>query len=107
MVYKGLQKKIYPPLCPKIFTPPEQLKQTVHTQPGVAYAELTKQKSYTHTQIENVQNTNQPHRQNSDIHELKNMMKGLFEQMGTMLNLLTIIHLNNGYIPKTHLVERQ
>jgi hypothetical protein len=33
--------------------------------------------------------TNQSHQQTSDIQELKNMTKSLFEQMGTMLNLLT------------------
>jgi hypothetical protein len=32
---------------------------------------------------------NQSHQQTSDIQELKNMMKSLFEQMGTMPNLLT------------------
>jgi hypothetical protein len=32
---------------------------------------------------------NKSHQQTSDIQELKNMMKSLFEQMGTMLNLLT------------------
>jgi hypothetical protein len=50
-----------------------------------------KQNSYTLTQIENLQNTNQSHQQNSDINELKNMMKGLLEQTGTMLNLLTTV----------------
>jgi hypothetical protein len=91
MVYKDLQKKTYPPLSPKIYTPPAELQQTVNTQPGVTYAQVTKQNSYTLTQIENVQYMNQPHQQNSDIHELKNMMKGLFEQMVTMLNVLTAV----------------
>jgi hypothetical protein len=97
MVYKDLQKKTYPPLRPKIYTPPAQLKQTIYTQPGVSYAQVTKQSSYTPTPIENVQNvhnvqyTNQHHQQTSDIQELKHMMKGLFEQMGTMLNLLTTV----------------
>jgi hypothetical protein len=90
MVYKDLQKKTYLPLYPKIYTPPAQLQQTANMQSGVTYAEVTKN-SYTPTQIENVQYTNQPHQQNSDIHELKNLMKGLFEQMGTMLKLLTTV----------------
>jgi hypothetical protein len=88
MVYKDLQKKTYPPLHPKIYTPPAQ---TINMQPGVTYAQATKQNSYTPTQIDDLQYINQPHQQNSDIHELKNMMKGIFEQIGTMLNLLTTL----------------
>jgi hypothetical protein len=38
----------------------------------VIFAQVTNQNFYTPTQIENVQITNQPHQQNSDIHELKN-----------------------------------
>jgi hypothetical protein len=34
-VYKGVQKKTYPPLRLKQYTPPAQIKQTLHTQPGV------------------------------------------------------------------------
>jgi hypothetical protein len=80
MVYKNLQKKAYPPFHPKIYTPPAWLQQTVNTQPGVTHALVTKN-SYTLTQIDN-----------SDIHKLKkNIMKGLFEQMKTMLNLLTTV----------------
>jgi hypothetical protein len=89
-VYKDLQKKPYSPLRPRIYTPWAQLQQTVNTQPGVTYAQATKI-SYTPTQVDGLQYINQPHQQNSDIHELKNMMKGLFEQMGTMLNLLTTV----------------
>jgi hypothetical protein len=88
MVYNDFKKKTYPPLHPKIYTPPAQLQQTIKTQPGVTYAQATKT-SYTPTQIDDIQYINQPHQQNSNIHELKNMMKGLFEQMGTMLNILT------------------
>jgi hypothetical protein len=42
MVYKDLQKKTYPPLRSKIYTPPTQIKQTLRTQPGVSYAQVTK-----------------------------------------------------------------
>jgi hypothetical protein len=34
-VYKDLQKKTWPPLPLKQYTPPAQIKQTLHTQPGV------------------------------------------------------------------------
>jgi hypothetical protein len=52
MVYKNLQKKTYPPLSLKQYTPPAQIKQTLHTQPGVTYAQITKQNSYAVTNIE-------------------------------------------------------
>jgi hypothetical protein len=68
-VYKDLQKKTYPPLRPKIYTPAAQLQQTVNTQPGVSYAQATKT-SYTPIHIDDVKYINQPHQQNSDIHEL-------------------------------------
>jgi hypothetical protein len=73
----------------KQYTPPEQIKQTLHTQSGVTYAQITKQNSYAATNIEQDQHINQPLQQTSDIQELKNSIKKLFEQMGTMLNLLT------------------
>jgi hypothetical protein len=68
-----------------------QLKQILHTQPGVTYAQNTKQNSYAATNIEQDQHINQSHQQTSDIQNLKNMIKSLFEQMGTMLNLLTSV----------------
>jgi hypothetical protein len=70
---------------------PAQIKQTLHTQPGVTYAQITKQNSYTVTNVQPDQYINQPHQQTSNIQDLKNMMKSLFQQMGTMLNLLTTI----------------
>jgi hypothetical protein len=70
MVYKDLQEKAYPPLYPKFYIPPAQLQQNVNTQPGVTYAQAIKT-SYTPTQVDDVQYINQPHQQNSDIHELK------------------------------------
>jgi hypothetical protein len=51
-VYKDLQKKTYQPLRLKQYTPPAQIKQTLHTQPGVTYAQITKQNSYAATNIE-------------------------------------------------------
>jgi hypothetical protein len=36
----------------KQYTPPAQLKQTSHTQPGVTYAQIAKPNSYAATNIE-------------------------------------------------------
>lgn len=92
LVYKELQKKQFPALRPKQYTPPQQIRQFQQIQPGLTYASATheqKQQVYSPTNIS--QNPNQPHQQSSDMQELKNMMKGLFEQIGTMLNLLTTV----------------
>jgi hypothetical protein len=35
-VYKDLEKKTYPPLRSKIYTPPAQMKQTMSTESGVS-----------------------------------------------------------------------
>jgi hypothetical protein len=80
-----------PPLRLKHYTPPAQFKQTLHTQPGVICAQITKQNSYAATNIEQEQHINQPHQKTSNIQDL-NMMKSIFKQMGTMLNLLTAVH---------------
>jgi hypothetical protein len=71
------------------YTLPAQIKQTFHTQPGVTYAQVTKQNSYAATNIEQDPHINQPHQQTIVIQDLQNIMKSLFEQIGTMLNLLT------------------
>jgi alpha-L-fucosidase len=70
---------------------PAQIKQTLHTQLEVTCAQVTKQNSYAATNIEQDQHINQPLQQTSDIQDLKNMMKSLFEQVGTRLNLLTTV----------------
>jgi hypothetical protein len=88
-VYKELQKKTHPPFSLKIYTPPAQIKQTLHTQPGVTYAQITKQNSYAPIHIKQVPHINQSHQQISAIQNFKDMMKSPFEQMATMLNLLT------------------
>jgi hypothetical protein len=75
----------------KQYTPPAQIKQTLHTQSGVTYAQITKQNSYGSTNIKQDQHITQSHQQTSDIQDLKNMMKSPLEQMGTMLNLLTTV----------------
>jgi hypothetical protein len=55
----------------KQYTPPAQIKQTLHTQTGVTYAQITKQNSYAATNIEQDQHINQPHQQTNDIQDLK------------------------------------
>jgi hypothetical protein len=75
MVYKDLQKKTYPPLRLKQYTPAAQTKHTLHTQPGVTYVQITKQNSYAATNIEQNQHINQPLQQTSDIQDLKIMME--------------------------------
>jgi hypothetical protein len=90
-VYKELQKKTYSPLRLKQHTPSSEIKETLHTQPGVTYAQITKQNSYAPTNIHQEPQTNQPYQQTSSMQDLKNMLKRLFEQMGTMLNLLTTV----------------
>jgi hypothetical protein len=50
---------------------PAQFKQTLHTQSGVTYAQITKQNSYAATNIEQDPQTNQPHQQTSDMQDLK------------------------------------
>jgi hypothetical protein len=72
-------------------TSPAQIKQTLHTQPGVTFAQITKQNSYAATDIEQDQHINQPHQQISELQELKDTMKNIFEQMGTMLSLLATV----------------
>jgi hypothetical protein len=88
-IYKDLQKKTQPPLRSKIYTPPVQIKQTLRTQPRVSYAQVTKQEFHAPTNIEQEPHIKQSYQHTSDMHELKNMMKSLSEQMGTMINLLT------------------
>jgi hypothetical protein len=78
-------------LLSQSYSSPEQIKQILYTQPGVTYAQISKQNSYACTNIEQEPHINQFHQRISDIQELKNMMKNLFQQMGTMLNLLTTV----------------
>jgi hypothetical protein len=74
----------------KQYTPHAQITHTLHTQPGVTYAQITKQNSYAATNIE--QDQHKPTSSANQRHtRLKNMMKIVFLQMGTMLNLLTTL----------------
>jgi hypothetical protein len=67
----------------KIYTPLAQIKQTLCTQPGVTYAQITKQNSYAPTNIEQEPHINQSHQQTRDIHEFKNVMESLFAKNGS------------------------
>jgi hypothetical protein len=58
----------------KIYIPSAQIKQTLYTQPGVTYAQITKQNSYAATNIEQEPHLNQSHQQTGNVQELKNMM---------------------------------
>lgn len=89
-IYKELQKKKYPPLRQKPNTTMQRREQT--DQPGTSYAQICKgqQQEFAgnNTQPVNIQ---QYLPATNDMAELKHMMKGLMEQMGTMLNLLTTV----------------
>jgi hypothetical protein len=92
----GLQwpaKEDLPPLRVKQYTPPTLIQQTIHTQPGVSYAQITSQNpSTTPTPAPvPVPPTNQPQQQSNDISELKALVKNLSDQMGTLLNLLATV----------------
>jgi membrane-associated HD superfamily phosphohydrolase len=90
-VSKDLQKKTYPFLRLKQYTPPAQIIHTIYTQPEVTYAQITKQNSYAPTNVEQDPLTTQPNQETSDIQDIKYMMKSHFERMGTMLYLLTTV----------------
>jgi hypothetical protein len=81
----------------KLYTPPAPLQQTLHTRLGVTYAQIAKHTVSTPTlsdqDLPTIPTTpiKQPHQTLSDIQDLKLLMKTLFEQLGTMLNLLTTV----------------
>jgi hypothetical protein len=76
---RATKKKAYPSLQVKQNTPLVQIKPILHTQLGIAHAEITKQNSYMPTNIEQETHTNQSHQQTSDTRDLNNMSKYLFE----------------------------
>jgi hypothetical protein len=81
MVYKkDLQYKKYPSLRLKQYTPPTLIKQTLLPQPGVTYAQITKQNSNAVTNTEQFQHIKQPHQQTSDIQDLKHVMKSFLSK---------------------------
>lgn len=96
-VYKELQSKKYPALRKKqptyITTQSSQNPGLGSArQPNISYAEIARGKSQ-QVQFENnlAQSQLNTPQETNDICELKQMMKSLMEQMGTMLNLLTTL----------------
>lgn len=99
-VYQELQKKSFPPLRNKKEVSLDETLTRSQIQPGTSYATALQNKSQQAqfgTQIGQLasqqiqKHTPYQHQPTSDIQELKSMMKGLMEQMGTMLNLLTTL----------------
>lgn len=91
-VYRELQEKSFPSLRQKQNTPNLQTSQSAHVRPNVSYAQAAREKSQQAQFLNNVQQSHTTGTQQSnDMLELKQMMKGLMEQMGTMLNLLTTL----------------
>lgn len=87
-VHKELQAKKFPVLRSK--KPASDVPMpTQFVRSNISYADIARGKSE-QTQHENNLNQQIPNQQ-SDMLELKQMMKGLMEQMGTMLNLLTTL----------------
>jgi hypothetical protein len=84
-------KKTYQPLLQKQCNPPAPLQKTVHAQPGVTYAQITKQHISNPAPQDTAPLTNQSQQLPSDTHDLKLLLKTLFEQLGTMLNLLSTV----------------
>jgi hypothetical protein len=85
MVYKDLQKKTYPPHRQKIHITPAQIKQNPTKSNMCSNIKTKLLHPYTNQSLQH------QYQQSSDMHlqELKSMMKGRFEQIGSMLNLLT------------------
>ena len=88
-IYKELQEKQFPPLRPKLYTPPTYQQ----IQPGLLYSTVTSNQNSQHKCNNSMPITieNQFPQQPNDLIELKNMMKGLFEQISTKLNLHTFL----------------
>lgn len=100
-VYKELQKIKHPALRKKEIpcdystttriTPSQQPGKSLI--PGITYAKALINESPRPREESNLEQPSitQSHQQLNDTAELKNMMKGLMEQMSTMLNLLTTL----------------
>jgi hypothetical protein len=87
-VYKELQQKTCPYLRPKQYLPPAPLlcpmSPSYHPWHNIHTSRRTQLTCYFI-----YQSNYPPFQQTWDIHDLKDMMKQLLEQMSTMLNLLT------------------
>lgn len=92
-VYQEIHKKTYPPQYNKDNGKDEKNSAgpSSHVQPNISYAQAARQQSQ---QEQFINNATQPQNfspQSNDMSELKQMMKDLMNQMGTMLNLLTTL----------------
>lgn len=91
-VYRELQEKSFPSLRQKQNTPNQQAPQSAHVRSGVSYAQAAREKSQQAQFLNNVQQSDSTGpQQPNDMLELKQMMKSLMEQMGTIVNLITTL----------------
>jgi hypothetical protein len=90
-VYKELQQKTFPSLRPKQYTPPAPIHRTLQTQPGVTYAQITKNLPPATFPTDQAHLPPQPTPQPKDMQDLKDMFTRLSERMDTLLNLLTTV----------------
>jgi hypothetical protein len=88
---RNSSQKTYPSLRPKQYLPPAPLQRTLHTSPDRTYAQIAKQHTPAASPITQDPHTPQPLPQYSDKQDLKDMLKQLFQQMDTMINLLTTV----------------
>jgi hypothetical protein len=93
-VYKNLQKRTIPPLRQNQEGKHPHTLPYPHISPASSYATALKSSLTPPLTVDSQpeqQNTHrqQPYSPQTDIQELKAMLKGLMEQMGTKLNLLT------------------
>jgi len=91
MIHKQIQQQIYPRLR-------ERLLETRPFPTRLTYAQAIKRQTetpQTNIHVPPTHTTNTAHTAN-DLIELKQMMKNLIEQMGTLINLITLpINKNN------------
>lgn len=107
-IYKELQVKQFPTSRERVVSnlniPPNSApSQSTTVKPNITYAQAvriqTPQKPHSSrpqstSSTSNDATQNIEHSEKNDILELKNMMKALIEQMGTIMNLLTIVVTN-------------
>lgn len=105
--YKTLQKKAFPSLRFKDLgndatdSNKTNVNQYQTTQPNITYADVINnatQPSSNNQQKSTCQLSTPGNHHSSDIIELKEMMKNLMSQMGTMIQLLTSIVTNKNYV---------
>lgn len=89
-VYKDLLKKKFPPLRTRQQQPVTRVNIANTVQPNISYAQMA------HNNLQEPSGMQIPQNQifqnsQTDMGELKNMLKNLMEQMSTMLNLLTTV----------------